>query len=187
MPRHPNTLVPIWSQFGPQVSGAAKAAAIRAALGLENSPDTLLDALAAQNKVLACAETDTQWELVIGHDLISPTLFFTDERIHMQLKPDALGCTAWSRRMSSSSSSMSGADGDADGDGGGDWGSYDDSWAFREVAAPRWIVGAAVVPNGGGGSLDNKNNKNDRLVDSHAPGAKGTRVDDRRVGQSSSR
>ena len=76
------------------VGGDEKANALRLALGLEEGVP-LMQAIGNQGKVLICRETETQWELIIPHNLPEPLI--CDQQVVMQLKPNMYGATGQAR------------------------------------------------------------------------------------------
>lgn len=63
--------------FDGNISGTAKARALKAALGIDDS-ELLMDALGKRNLSLLCQETEHEWELIVA-DALVPRLFSSED------------------------------------------------------------------------------------------------------------
>lgn len=112
------------------VSGAAKAAAVRSALGLRAS-GLLMDDVGAAGLALACWETQDELELVIPDAMVERAV--ADSRVVEQFRPNRFGATAERRAFLGS---------DAE-DGTAAWGPWvpfsECSVANEEPLVPPWF------------------------------------------------
>ena len=88
------------------MSGEQKAAMVKKKLGiLEEEP--LLEALGKRRQVALVRETESEWELIIPHDLL-PTLPFQERGIaRFRRHPQMPVISHWTREMSDMSGDMS--------------------------------------------------------------------------------
>jgi len=115
-----------WMADG-SIDGAAKALAVRTALGISDARP-LMEVLGDRRVAFVCRETSAQWEVVFPISL-AKSLHWR-QVITMELKPNEYGATSHCREK---------AEVCADGDTWGTWRRFDDSEWLREVEPPVWI------------------------------------------------
>lgn len=123
-----------WMPDG-RIPGDEKAAVLKEALGLPQE-ELLTRSLGQKQKILACRETDEQWELVVPLNLFSH--LERTEVLALELRPNQYGCTSHCRSADYE-----------------DWRRFDDLDALRDVAPPDWIRGAFATSTAATGSGSN--------------------------------